>query len=255
MPITIDYGNCAACHERNSHHAQQCRSCGADLPWKRHKRGVPHTQPLGGQPTGTPSAGASSSASGAQPTPPMPNTANSRPTTPLIGDGWYYADAGTRLGPFDAGQIMDLITAGKLTLSTMVWRPGLQDWCAANISPLSPLFAAVSTVPPPLTGDAVSNSVIWAVAFAPLMGAFLAVCAGAATNSAASNFWWITLLLNICLCVADEKALKNAGHDTKGMGGWTFLVPIYLFVRAQRLNQAPNYAYVWIVMFIISLAL
>ena len=38
MAVTFDFGTCAACGENNSKTLQQCRSCGAALPWSKAKK-------------------------------------------------------------------------------------------------------------------------------------------------------------------------------------------------------------------------
>jgi hypothetical protein len=35
MAITIDYGSCGKCNEKNSKAANTCRACGAPLPWSK----------------------------------------------------------------------------------------------------------------------------------------------------------------------------------------------------------------------------
>ncbi|MBY0457770.1 MAG: SPFH domain-containing protein [Gemmataceae bacterium] len=57
---------------------------------------------------------------------------------------------GTQAGPFDLPGLQTLINAGRLTRSTLVWKPGMANWAAAETVPeLASLFAAV---PPPLPG-------------------------------------------------------------------------------------------------------
>lgn len=42
MAVTLEYGKCAACQENNPKSLQQCRACGAALPWsKSAKKGKP----------------------------------------------------------------------------------------------------------------------------------------------------------------------------------------------------------------------
>jgi hypothetical protein len=102
--------------------------------------------------------------------------------------------------------------------------------------------------PPPLTGAATTNTIIWVLAFAPLIGIFLERFFSGMTGIPQESLWFITLVLNIILGYADEKKLKAAGHDTSSMGG-AWLVPGYLFKRAKMLKH--NYAYfiVWCVLF------
>ncbi len=62
----------------------------------------------------------------------------------------------------------------------------------------------------------------------------------------------MTLALNIILSIADEKKLRKAGYDTSKMGS-AWLIPVYLFRRAELLNQKNAYFWVWLIMFILSL--
>jgi len=69
----------------------------------------------------------------------------------------------------------------------------------------------------------------------------------------ATELWWVTVALNISLCLLDEKKIKAAGYNTSKFGKlWLFLVPVYLFRRAKYLKQKPTYAWVWVVVFILS---
>ncbi len=38
MAVTIEYGKCAACDDNNPKTLQECRSCGAALPWSKVKK-------------------------------------------------------------------------------------------------------------------------------------------------------------------------------------------------------------------------
>lgn len=108
----------------------------------------------------------------------------------------------------------------------------------------------------------IDNTLVWVLAFAPIIGSILegAIAyiihgsqyrAVAAVNS--GYYFWVTLLLNIALCVLDEKNLKKINIDT-GQFGSAFLVPVYLFKRAKILgHNPPVYFIVWIVCFTISI--
>ena len=57
---------------------------------------------------------------------------------------------GAAAGPFDMAALAAHVKNGKLTRSTLVWKPGMAAWAAADTLPeLHPLFA---DVPPPLPG-------------------------------------------------------------------------------------------------------
>lgn len=41
---------------------------------------------------------------------------------------WYYVEAGRQAGPVSEEQLNDLVAIGKVQASTLVWRPGLENW-------------------------------------------------------------------------------------------------------------------------------
>jgi hypothetical protein len=166
---------------------------------------------------------------------------------------WYYAHEGKRLGPFNDDEIRLLIATDTIRRDSLVWCEGLADWTPAYQTDIRHLFGP-DALPPPLKGESVNNAIVWTVAFVPILAIFLEDMLARAMQSPRSNFWWVPLALNIGLCLADERNLKNAGHDTKGMTIWAvLLVPVYLFVRASRLKQNNGYALVWLATFFISL--
>jgi membrane protease subunit (stomatin/prohibitin family) len=68
---------------------------------------------------------------------------------PLPGPpSFFVALGGKQAGPFDVTALTAHVKDGSLTRGTLVWRPGLSGWVAAETQPeLHPLFDAV---PPPL---------------------------------------------------------------------------------------------------------
>lgn len=162
---------------------------------------------------------------------------------------WHYEVDGVRTGPVTEDEIVGLIAVKKLDRGSFLWRKGLADWTALETTSFHKHF---SDTPPPLTGAAVSNNVVWWLAFAPLVGVLVAGFLSGATDKDIDKFWWVTLVLNIALSVADEKKLKQAGHDTGKMGP-SFIVPVYLFKRAKILKQSNSYFIVWVVLFSLSL--
>lgn len=102
------------------------------------------------------------------------------------------------------------------------------------------------------SGEKVNNTLVWILAFAPLLGVFLAGVLAGATGRSINSFWWTTLVLNVGISMADERMLKKAGHPTDRMGG-AWLVPVYLYKRAKVLGQGNACFIVWIVLFVLSL--
>ncbi len=184
---------------------------------------------------------------------------------------WHYECNGAQLGPISETELIELFKLEKIDQSTVIWRKGLENWIELHKSELARIIP--SDIPPPLIGSKVSNTFVWILAFAPIVGFFAqTIIAGlilqskgasatdynwnALVKAQVSNLWWISLALNILLCVLDEIKLKSAGHNTSKFSGfWLFLVPVYLFKRASHLNQTPSYAWIWIVAFVISLFL
>lgn len=111
---------------------------------------------------------------------------------------------------------------------------------------------------------AVSNTVVWILAFAPLIGLILeSLVAGvlaqneyeAAHAMATSKYWYISLILNIGLSAGEDARLKQDGVDTSSFGKYFFLVPVFLWKRAKAFNQSPAYFWTWIGMFVLTMIL
>lgn len=160
---------------------------------------------------------------------------------------WHYAIDGHRKGPVSETEISELIKTGAINRDTSVWNASLPDWQPLSASALSLEISG----PPPLTGAAVNNSIVWALAFCPLYGSFIEGFA-AANFKESYHVGAATVILNVVLGLIDEQYLKKAGHDTKAMGG-AWLVPIYLYKRAKILRQNNAYFWVWCVLFVLSL--
>lgn len=113
--------------------------------------------------------------------------------------------------------------------------------------------------PPYVNALNVNNTLVWILAFAPIIGTFLqgfivGILFGDEGIYSYNKFWWITLALNIWLCYMDEKKLEQANVDTEKIGSY-WLIPVYLYKRAEVLNQSPAYLWVWIVAFVLSFML
>ncbi|MCY1359455.1 GYF domain 2 [compost metagenome] len=175
-------------------------------------------------------------------------------------DKWFYEEKGQRLGGIDESAMIALIQSGKLRHGSSVWKQGLADWMNLEDTPLRIHLDQLS--PPPLTGQNVSNTLVWVLAFAPILGLFLESFVAMlvydnenrAMNAVSDGkFFYITLVLNILLSVLDEKRLQKAGHNTSAFKGWVWLVPVYLYQRAKQLKQNLAYFSVWIACFVLVL--
>ena len=171
---------------------------------------------------------------------------------------WFYEDNGQKKGPVSEEAIAQLIRASSISPGTPVWKQGFADWIPIESTDLR--VHLDTTSPPPLSGDHINNTLVWVLAFAPLIGYLLEwVLAGAihSDNQFAmeramddSKYWFITLVLNIALSFADEKYLRKAGHNTSKFKGWIWLVPVYLYQRAKATKQSLAYFSVWIICFV-----
>lgn len=186
--------------------------------------------------------------------PPVKNTVTPEPTKVVNQEPertenieWHFSLDGKRFGPVSDTRILELIKRKKITEHAMVWNKSMPEW--ENV--LSSKFADLirdPNEPPPLSGDAVNNTIVWFLAFAIILGLFIEGLISGLTGISQDYLFFITLGLNIFLCTLDEKKLTEAGHDTSDMGS-VWLVPVYLFKRAKKLGH--NYAYfiVWCVIF------
>lgn len=155
-----------------------------------------------------------------------------------------------------------LIKEGKISYGTQVWRKGLGDWCNVEQTELRNYLEDIA--PPPLLGDQVCNTLVWILAFMPLISLFVEAIIAyalygdtykAETAIANGQFWYVILILNIGLCICDNALLKKAGHNTDKYKGWVWLIPVYLFQRAKTLKQSYSYFVVWLVCFVLQIML
>ncbi len=67
---------------------------------------------------------------------------------PLPQAEWHVAVDGAQQGPLDMARLQAMVTEGKLTADTLVWKAGMSGWTkAGEVGDLGALFASV---PPPL---------------------------------------------------------------------------------------------------------
>jgi len=155
---------------------------------------------------------------------------------------WFYEIEGERKGPVDGMAVSDLVASGVLGYGSRVWNREFGDWKPLEETRFRDLISA----PPPLTGTAVNNTMVWWLAFAPVIGYILELLIADVAEISANSLWFVTLALNIGFSSLDEKWLQKAGHDTSRMGS-SWIVPVYLFKRSRILKQSSAYFVVWIV--------
>lgn len=171
---------------------------------------------------------------------------------------WFYEDNGKKSRPLSEDEIIELIKAEKITYGTLVWNASFDAWKKIEETQLKSYLHEVS--PPPISSTRINNTIVWILAFAPIIGIILEYAIAytahdtdlqAEIAAATGKYFYITLMLNIGLCWWDEISLKRAGHDTKKFKGWIWLVPVYLFQRAKTLGQNLAYFIVWMICFLL----
>lgn len=175
---------------------------------------------------------------------------------------WHYEKEGRRHGPLTEKEITTLITQRHIHANTLVWHQGQITWMPLNTTLLAAALPATSEhEPPPIPNYRLNNTVVWFLAFAPLLGFMLesviAILIYGRRGLGYSlyqllfthPFWYLSVILNIALSYHDEHSLKKAGIDTDGYGAMAWLVPVYLWRRAKALGQTPSYFWVWVILF------
>lgn len=169
---------------------------------------------------------------------------------------WFFEDGSKRKGPVTDEEMVELINMGKVTYGTPIWKAGLPTWISAEQTEFAANIGSVSA--PPVPVGSLNNTTIWILAFAPIIGLFLEyVISGlfygdnifAQIRVVNGEFWYVTLLLNVLLCVLDEHYLDNAGYNTEKFKGWLWLVPVYIYQRYRTLGHGPAYFIVWCLSF------
>lgn len=163
---------------------------------------------------------------------------------------WYYAMNGERIGAISKSKLITLYKTEKIFLGTKVWKNGMPDWVELRETDL----VQERNSPPPLKGNDIDNTLVWILAFAPIIGTIIEYLISGTIGETSSILWKISICINTILCIFDERKLKKAGYNTKELMLWAiFLVPVYLFRRAYLLKQKSGYAIVWCLTFAILL--
>ena len=129
------------------------------------------------------------------------------------GQAWYYEDNGGKVGPVPFSRMKTFATNNHTIYRfTKVWRDDMPDWQKAEDTELGQYFEG----PPPLTGADVNNTVVWILAFAPVIGVNIEnFLGGLFGNPRFDPYWLITIGLNITLSLIDEHKLVAAGHNVR----------------------------------------
>jgi hypothetical protein len=170
---------------------------------------------------------------------------------------WFYESAGSRNGPVSKNELQKLIDAGSITADSLVWT----NRFGAKWKAYSAAFPeSVSERPPPLPSSFVNGFYGWAIAMLPLIGGIfekILLNAGV-VDTTDSTFDLGAWILAYCTLMAfDTTQITRSGRNSKkiGVGGWFWLVPIYLIQRSRALSHKQILPIVWIVSFIASVFL
>lgn len=149
---------------------------------------------------------------------------------------WYYAKNGSRSGPYTIEQMKGFAASSVIGMETKVWS-GSGDWVSLKDTELAANVPSVSG-PPPLAATDVDNRFVWALVAVQIVGGLLGLLFDI-------NIGWLILIINVILCVIDERRLKAAGYAASETY-WAVLIPVYLWKRANILSQNKYYFYAWI---------
>jgi len=163
------------------------------------------------------------------------------------GRNWYYEEKGNKVGPASTVKMKQLaMNNHTIYRFTKVWHEGMSEWKTAEETELRQYFEG----PPPLTGSSVNNTIIWILAFAPIIGVNIESFFAGMFHT--QRFWFMTIALNLILSLLDERKLNAVGHNTRALGlGSAWLVPVYMYKRSRALKQNMSYFIVWIVSFVL----
>ena len=101
---------------------------------------------------------------------------------------WFYEETGHRKGPITEEAIIGLMKTGKISYGSLVWKAGYPEWLKVEDTELRTHLEGVS--PPPITGKHVNNTIVWILAFAPLIGLFLEACFAFTVNADTGEAVW-----------------------------------------------------------------
>lgn len=143
--------------------------------------------------------------------------------------------SGRRKGPYSPQVVTDLIGRKKAHYEHLCWT-GNGDWIPLGKSAFAPLFSG----PPPVPDYAISNDIPWMLALFPAVWLLCVAFTGVNIH------WAVPILFNALLTVWDALTLARLGKRPLNPGLAGLAVPVYLFIRAERLHQPPYYAVVWV---------
>lgn len=173
---------------------------------------------------------------------------------------WYYVQSGVKKGPINAEELKALLKSKTIEPETQVWREGFGDW--KNVRETE-LVETIQGVPPPISPSLVRNGLVWTAALLPLVFGFIDASIAHENQMTLMRTFSLGAPLKraipeipaaipggttLLLCLWDYLRLRKAGYDLRKII-WTAIIlpPIYLFLRAKKVQQRPTYAITWIV--------
>lgn len=173
---------------------------------------------------------------------------------------WFYYDDKKRVGPLSFDQMKEAIATGKISVDSLVWHQGLDEWKKASETSLHTILAM--TVPPVLKKHS-NDKWIWCLATIPLLVMYFlySLVPSYEIYSVITNYTLIDLVvfvLNTLFFIFDLKYLIEARHLDKKMYSFILLiimfvipmiVPIYLLTRAIKTNKNFAPAIIWCVLY------
>ena len=204
----------------------------------------------------------------------------------FMADKWYYEANREKKGPINEITIKELISHGIIKSHTLLWSDELPAWTKASETAFSPLFVCEPPPIPPINKETVieqrashasyvlpspqmlppadsarnpttstrktDDTYLWLLAFTPLVVWYINLVISIELGISMGSLWFLYLIANISLSYVDQIHLKKSNHDTSGLfSAW--VVPVYIFMRCQKLG--PNFVpfAVWCITFLMTL--
>ena len=159
-------------------------------------------------------------------------------------NSWFYDKGGQRQGPVSGDDVQKLIRTGVISRSTAVWTQGFPEWMSMDETELIQYID--SSIPPPLSGRFLDNTIPWLIAVLPLFWGMVHSFNTQFIMTGPRRGNILLMLLPVVVFFAiyillyriDEKQIKAAGHNYDSISPWAWMIPaVYLYQRAMTLGQ------------------
>lgn len=165
---------------------------------------------------------------------------------------WFYVNQKKRIGPFPSEIIVKKIENGEIQPDTLVWQSGFFDWKKAKDTTLNQHF---SLILPPLPKETISDKWAWCLATIPLFVDMILNCL-----LSGEGIFYVSLftiwILNCTFLYLDKNELEKAGINMNHyIWLWFVLIPLYMFIRANKTNRNFGPPILWCVLFLLSTVL